>query len=116
MNTIVYGIKNCDTMKKAFKWLDEHEIEYSFHDYKKSGVDLDILKHAIQDHGWEDVINRRGTSWRKLDDTTKTNMNAEKAIIAAQENPSLIKRPLLVHNAQSYLGFKADQYSKIFSK
>ena len=111
---VLYGIKNCDTMKKAFAWLDERGVVYDFHDYKKQGADETILRAAIDAHGWENVINRRGTSWRKLPDDVKNAMDEEKAINAALENPSLIKRPLLVaHNAVT-LGFDPDRYTQIF--
>lgn len=113
--TDIYGIKNCDTMKKAFNWLDENGIAYVFHDYKKEDPNADILKQAIQEHGWENVINRRGTTWRKLDDATKESMNAEKAIPLALENPSIVKRPLLIANGKTYLGFSKAAYDNIFS-
>ncbi len=110
----IYGIKNCDTMKKAFKWLDENNLAYSFHDYKKEGVDREILECAIAEHGWEAVINRRGTTWRKLDETVKNSMNADKAILIATENPSIVKRPLTVKNLKTYLGFEAKLYNSVF--
>ena len=113
---IIYGIKNCDTMKKAFKWLDENGIEYAFHDYKKQGVDEIILNQAIIEHGWETVINKRGTTWRNLPDKVKDTMDDTKAVTIAEENPSIIKRPLLVHQGKTYLGFKAEEYEKIFKK
>lgn len=109
----IYGIKNCDTMNKAFKWLEENSLDYDFHDYKKLGADSDILKTTIKEHGWENVLNRRGTTWRKLDNITKENMNDESALQAALDNPSIIKRPLMVHNNKTYLGFKADDYQEI---
>lgn len=110
----IYGIKNCDTMKKAFKWLEAHKIEYQFHDYKKEGVDSAALKNAIKEHGWENVINRRGTTWRKLPKDTQDQMNDENAVTIALDNPSIIKRPLLIHKDQSHLGFKEELYSEIF--
>jgi len=112
--TKIYGIKNCDTMKKTFKWLDTNSVSYDFHDYKKNGLDLDVLALSIATHGWENVLNRRGTTWRKLPDNIKENMNAELALQIAQENPSIIKRPLLVHKNKSYLGFKDTDYQNIF--
>ena len=111
--TTIYGIKNCDTMKKAFKWLDAEGIDYEFVDFKKTEPDTNILKQAINEHGWETVINQRGTTWRKLDDATKTSMNADKAIPLALENPSILKRPLLMHNGKTHIGFKPDQYKEI---
>lgn len=110
----LYGIKNCDTMKKAFKWLEAHNIDYHFHDYKKEGVDEKILKQAINEHGWESVINKRGTTWRKLPQDIKDNMNDESAIYTAKDNASIIKRPLLVHEGSTYLGFKDELYTSIF--
>lgn len=110
----IYGIKNCDTMKKALTWLEENNIEYSFHDYKKSGVDEAVLKSAIDQHGWENVINRRGTTWRALPDDVKESMNDQNAMRVAGENPSIIKRPLLVVGGANFLGFKPDQYAQIF--
>ena len=112
--TTIYGIKNCDTMKKAFKWLESEGIEYTFVDYKKTKPDTAILQQAINEHGWETVINQRGTTWRKLDNATKETMDAEKAIPLALENPSILKRPLLIHNGTSHIGFKPKQYKEIF--
>lgn len=109
----IYGIKNCDTMKKAFDWLGDSGITYDFHDYKKDGVDMDILAQAIAAHGWEEVINRRGTTWRKLPDEVKTMMDAQSAIEIANENPSIIKRPLLVVGDATHLGFSDEHYQGI---
>lgn len=114
MHPTLFGIKNCDTMKKAFRWLDDNEITYDFHDYKKDGIDKDAVTAAIEQHGWETVINRRGTSWRQLTEDTKASMNAQNALTAASENPSLIKRPLLLKDGKTYLGFKDTQYAEIF--
>ena len=113
-DTIIYGIKNCDTMKKAFSWLNERGVDYNFHDYKKSGADSAVLKNAFKTHGWENVINRRGTTWRSLPDGVKAAMNDTNAINAALENPSLIKRPLLVHKGTVHLGFSIDTYAEVF--
>lgn len=110
----IYGIKNCDTMKKARTWLKDAGIEVVFHNYKKDGANKAVLKQALDDHGWETVINRRGTTWRQLPDDLKDAMDAENAITIAMENPSIIKRPLLVHDGKTYLGFKEDDYKEIF--
>jgi len=110
----IYGIKNCDTMKKAFKWLEENGMEYVFHDYKKQGADLIALKQAIKEHGWETVINRRGTTWRQLSDDVQNSMNDKTALKIAEDNPSIIKRPLLIAGNKSHLGFKVETYSQIF--
>ncbi len=114
--TTIYGIKNCDTMKKAFKWLENNNIETIFHDYKKQGIDENVLQAAIDEHGWETVINQRGTTWRKLPDDVKNAMDAAKAVQIANENPSIIKRPLLMHENKTYLGFKDEAYRQLFKK
>ncbi len=93
----IYGIKNCNTMKKAFVWLDENNVTYTFHDYKKEGADEAVLKEAFTAHGWETVINRRGMTWRNLDDAIKENMDETSALAQATKNPSLIKRPLITN-------------------
>ena len=95
MRVTVYGIKACDTMKKAFTWLDQHGIEYDFHDYKKAGAPATKVKSWIKQLGWEQVINRRGTTWRKLPEAERESMNATGAAAAAVANPSMIRRPLV---------------------
>lgn len=113
MSTVkVYGIKNCDTMKKAFKWLENNNVPYDFHDYKKDGVDTAILKKAIAHFGWDTVINKRGTTWRQLPDHMKNSMDATIALEAAVANPSLIKRPLLVKGDEKLLGFNEGDYQE----
>lgn len=113
---IIYGIKNCDTMKKAFKWLDEQGIDYQFHDYKKDGVSEALAKEWLEELGYEQLINKRGTTWRKLDDAVKNNLNNETALSLMLENSSIIKRPLLDTGSQRYLGFKPDQYENLFKQ
>lgn len=113
MSITIYGIKNCDTMKKAFKFLDERGTEYVFHDYKKAGVDEAVLRSAISAHGWENVINRRGMTWRKLSDDVKGTMDEEGAVGVAQENASIVKRPILVQGDRILLGFNADDYAAL---
>lgn len=108
----IYGIKNCDTMKKAFRWLDEHQVEYQFHDYKKEGVDAALAATWVAKLGWEAVINKRGTTWRKLTDDVKENMNESNAVALMLEQPSVIKRPLIIKNNDVYLGFNAEQYTQ----
>jgi Spx/MgsR family transcriptional regulator len=108
----LYGIPNCDTIKKAKKWLDTNGIDYQFHDYRKDGVDTAWLQARCEEHGWENVLNRRGTTWRQLDEDTKNNVNAASAVALMQEHPAMIKRPLLgpLPNQHYLLGFKADTY------
>jgi Spx/MgsR family transcriptional regulator len=108
----IYGIKNCDTMKKAFRWLDENCIEYHFHDYKKETIETATAKYWIEELGWENVINKRGTTWRKLDEETKNTMDNETAIQTIINQPSMIKRPLMALNNTVYLGFNADYYAE----
>jgi len=112
----VYGIKNCDTMKKALAWLDKNKIAYDFHDYKKEGADAKLLERAIKSHGWENVINRKGTSWRKLPAAVQEQMDAKKALKAALENPSLVRRPMIVLDGSIHFGFDEAEYRKLFSK
>jgi len=112
--TKIYGIKNCDTMKKAFQWLDENAVSYDFCDYKKTLPDEAVLKRAIKDHGWESVLNKRGTTWRQLPDDVKNSMDEASAIKVAMENPSIIKRPLLDKDGAIYLGFSPAIYQQIF--
>ena len=115
MNTIqMYGIKNCQTMKKAMTWLESHQIEFSFHDYKKQGIDSETLSDWLNQKEWDEVINKRGTTWRKLSDQDKTNINNEKAIKLMIANPSLIKRPALLVKNKLYLGFDENLYEAIF--
>jgi arsenate reductase len=116
MSVTVYGIKACDTMKKAFTWLDNNGIAYHFHDYKKEGAPEAALRQWIKALGWEVVINRRGTTWRKLPESLRDSMDAEKAVAAALENPSLIKRPMLETGKLVEAGFKPERYAEIFSR
>ena len=110
METTVFGIKHCDTMKKALRWLEEHHIDHVFHDYKKQGVPEQRLRQWIATLGWETVINRRGTTWRKLDETLRESMNTESALTVAMENPSIIKRPILQTDTVITAGFNPDDW------
>ena len=112
----IFGIKNCDTMKKAFKWLDAQGIDYDFHDYKKDGVDEAVLTQAIEQYDWETVINKRGTTWRKLPDDVKDNMDAARALEIAKENPSIVKRPLLDYSGELVVGFNTDTYTTLIKR
>ena len=111
---IMYGIKNCDTIKKARKWLDENGVDYQFHDYKKEGVDRSLVVSWVVQHGWETILNKRGTTWRKLPDEVKDNIDEKSAIDIMLENTSIIKRPVLETNNTSIVGFSADEYTKHF--
>ena len=112
----IYGIRNCDTMKKALQWLDRRHIAYVFHDYKKSGADAALVRKAIKRHGWENVINRKGTAWRALPDRVRDSMDESAALDAALANPSLIRRPLLVRGTVIHLGFDEKDYGALFSE
>jgi arsenate reductase (glutaredoxin) len=111
----IYGIPNCDTMKKARQWLTEHGIEYAFHDYKKAGLDEKLLRRWVKQAGWETLLNRRGMMWRKLDDAVKANIDEASAIRVMLETPSIIKRPVLEHGKVLQVGFKAQEYARIFT-
>lgn len=110
----IYGIKNCDTMKKARAWLDENGVEYVFHDYKAEGAAKAKLDAWVKKAGWETVLNRAGTTFRKLPDAQKANLNEKKAIALMLEQPSMIKRPVLEAGAKLLVGFKPDEYAKAF--
>jgi len=111
----LYGIPNCDTMKKARKWLDEAGVEYQFHNYKKDGLDPALAEQWLSELGWEVLINKRGTTWRALTDEQKTNMDNQNALAVMLDNPSIIKRPLLDTGSSKTLGFKAEQYESLFT-
>lgn len=111
----LFGIPNCDTIKKAKKWLEQSNIEYTFHDYRKDGVNSEMVNNFCQQLDWQQVLNKRGTTYRQLDDATKENLNAESAVALLVEKPAMIKRPILEKNGEFHLGFKADQYQSIFS-
>ena len=108
----IYGIKNCDTMKKAFAWLDERHIAYVFHDYKKAGIDTATLARWEASLGWETLLNRRGTTWRKLDARTQADITREHALQLMQEQPSLIKRPVVDTGAHLFCGFNAEEWQR----
>lgn len=110
----IYGIKNCDTMKKARSWLDERNIAYSFHDYKAAGIERKRLEDWAKQVGWETLLNRAGTTFRKLADAEKTNLTEKKAIALMVAQPSLIKRPVLEEGSRLLVGFKPDVYAKEF--
>ncbi|GFE86350.1 ArsC family reductase [Steroidobacter agaridevorans] len=112
--TTIYGIKACDTMKKARTWLDEHGVKYQFHDYKVSGIDREHLEAWCKKAGWETILNRAGTTFRKLSDDQKADLNERKAIALMLEQPSMIKRPVLEKGARLLVGFKPAEYRAAF--
>ncbi len=116
MTVAIHGIKNCDTMKKAARWLDDHGVAHVFHDYKKAGVARDALERWCDAAGWETVLNRAGTTFRKLPEAAKANLDREKAIALMLEQPSMIKRPVLESGDLIEIGFKPERYAGIFGK
>ncbi|MBA4011570.1 MAG: ArsC family reductase [Phenylobacterium sp.] len=115
MTTTIYGIKACDTMKKARTWLDDHGVAYAFHDYKAVGIDRASLERWAGQVGWEVLLNRSGTTFRKLADADKADLNQDKAIALMLAQPSMIKRPVLDVGGQLLVGFKPDAYAAKFS-
>tara|TARA_R110002073_G_scaffold297293_1_gene463462 strand:+ start:267 stop:668 length:402 start_codon:yes stop_codon:yes gene_type:complete len=111
----LYGIKNCDTVKKARKWLDTHNIDYQFHDFREDGLDSDAVAAWIDELGWQNLLNRRSQSWKTLDEDARESMDDEAAHKAVLAHPTLIKRPLLDTGEQRYTGFSAANYAKIFN-
>ena len=112
----IHGIKNCDTMKKAFAWLDGHGIAYTFHDYKKLAPSKAQLTAWCRIAGWETVLNRAGPTFRKLPDAAKADLNQAKAIALMLSNPSMIKRPILEEGTGLEIGFAPDRYAARFDK
>ncbi|PPJ48109.1 ArsC family reductase [Rhizobium sp. KAs_5_22] len=111
MQARIYGIKNCDTMKKARLWLEEHGVDYAFHDYKVSGIDRDHLERWCAEAGWQTVLNRAGTTFRNLPDAAKLDLDPDKAIELMLAQPSMIKRPVLEAGGKLLIGFKPEVYA-----
>lgn len=107
----IYGIKNCDTMKKARTWLDKHGVAYTFHDYKAQGIAGDILRQWARKVGWETLLNRAGTTFRKLAEADKTGLSEKKAIALMASRPSMIKRPVLDVGGELLVGFDPGDYA-----
>ncbi|QSW34404.1 ArsC family reductase [Leclercia pneumoniae] len=116
--TQLYGIKNCDTIKKARRWLEDNNIDYRFHDYRVDGLDEDLLQKFIAELGWEALLNTRGTTWRKLDESLRASINnADSAAALMIEMPAIIKRPLLWTPGQPMLlGFSDSSYQRYFDE
>ncbi|MCT6884841.1 MULTISPECIES: ArsC family reductase [Gilliamella] len=110
---IIYGIKNCNTMKKAFTWLDEHQVNYQFHNYKTDGLSAELLNDLLKLVDWQSLLNTRGTTWRKLDEALRNQIdNQDAAIKVMLANPSILKRPLLIDGKRALLGFSEESYSE----
>jgi Spx/MgsR family transcriptional regulator len=112
MANTIYGIKNCDTMKKARAWLDAKGVAYAFHDYKTAGIEKDRLKGWSDKLGWETLLNRAGTTFKKLPDADKEDLNEKKALALMLAQPSMIKRPVLEVGGRLLVGFKPEVYAK----
>lgn len=113
--TTLYGIKNCDTIKKARTWLSANNIDYTFHDYRQNGLDTQWLEQAELALGWELMLNKRGTTFRNLSEEQKQSVDKTEALVLMLEFPAMIKRPILIHNDEYYIAFKPQQYAEIFS-
>jgi Spx/MgsR family transcriptional regulator len=112
----IYGINNCDTMKKARAWLDKYRVAYNFHDYKTEGIDKDHLARWSKTVGWETLLNRAGTTFRKLPDADKSNLTEKKAMTLMLDQPSMIKRPVLEIGGKLLVGFKPEIYERTIKR
>jgi arsenate reductase len=115
MSVTIYGIKNCDTMKRARTWLDGHKIAYAFHDYKAVGIDKPTLEGWVKKVGWEVLLNRAGTTFKKLPDADRDGITEKKAIALMLAQPSMIKRPVLEAKGKLTVGFKPEAYKELFA-
>lgn len=111
MHTL-YGIKNCDTVKKARNWLEQHQIDYRFHDYRQDGLDIELLQTFEAQLGWEALLNKRSTSWRQLDAAQKTALSRDSVLQLLLDTPTLIKRPILMDAEQCLIGFSSSRYEQ----
>ncbi len=114
-NITLYGISNCDTVKKARTWLDTQGANYTFHDFRKDGITEADIKTWVDALGWEGLINKRSTTWKQLDDAIKAELSDNTIIPILLKSPTLIKRPLLAQNGEYSVGFKAADYEKRFA-
>jgi len=110
---ILHGIPNCDTVRKTKKWLDNHGIDYQFHDFRKDGLQRSMLEKWVQQIGWEVLLNRRGTTWRQLPTKIKEAIDEKSAIAIMLESPAIIKRPVLINGKQIIVGFNEEQYQQL---
>ncbi|QPB42287.1 ArsC family reductase [Rodentibacter haemolyticus] len=111
----VYGIKNCDTVKKALKWLEQHNIEHKLHDYRVDGLEETFLQQAEAQFGWENLVNKRSTTWRNLDEEIKKTLSKSTALSVLLENPTLIKRPVILQEGKALIGFNEKEYQVAFA-
>lgn len=112
--TTLFGIKNCDTVKKARKWLEANNSDYTFHDFRTDGITAAQVQHWVAALGWETLINKRSTTWKQLDEDTKLNLNNSSVVDVILASPTLIKRPLVERNGAFSVGFKAADFEQKF--
>lgn len=110
---IVYGISNCDTVRKARRWLADRNVDFQFHDFRKDGLDKGTISQWCQTVDWQMLLNRRSTSWRKLDNDLKQDLDQAKCIELMLEHPTLIKRPVIVHDERVFVGFSKDTVAQL---
>lgn len=110
----LYGIHNCDTVKKARAWLEERGIAYTFHDFRKDGLNPIWLREWVAEFGWETLVNRKGITWRNLPEETRAQMDEAIALAVMEENPAIIKRPLLDTGSRHVVGFQLETYRQLF--
>jgi len=115
MTTTLYGIKNCDTVKKARNWLSAQNIDYNFHDFRADGLSAEQVNSWVLELGLDTLVNKRSTTWKSLDEKTKASLNEKTAVQILVDNPTLIKRPLLDTGKHKTVGFKAVDYQNIFA-
>lgn len=113
MIPVLYGIKNCDTVRKTRRWLDERGVEYRFHDFRADGLDPDRLRDWACELGWEALLNRRGTTWRQLPEEQRSNLDETRALMLMLAQPALIKRPVLDLGSQRLIGFDDKRYARL---
>ncbi len=114
MTMVLHGIKNCDTVKKARRWLEANNVDYRFHDLRADGLDEEMLRKWLGQVAWERLLNTRGTTWRKLPDNQRRGLDESEALALMLAHPTLIKRPVLTIKDKCHIGFKADDYAALF--
>lgn len=110
---IVYGIKNCDTVKKARRWLDDHEMNYQFHDFRADGLDAGTINQWLESIDWQTLLNKRSTTWRNLDENQRQDLDQSQAVALMLAHPTLIKRPVIIADNRILIGFKEADYRKL---
>jgi arsenate reductase len=116
MKVTIYGIRNCDTMKKALAWLDRHGVEYRFHDYRRDGVPADRLAGWAKSLGWERLANTRGPTWRKIPDDAKAGLDTARALRLLAQNASAIRRPVVEWGRKVTVGFDAEEFARMLGQ